>query len=65
MLELLRLLAWQIGSEVNANELSNHLKIDHQTVESYITMLEQAFVLHKLPAYHTNQRNELKKSKKI
>jgi hypothetical protein len=34
-------------------------------VESYITMLEQAFVLHKLPAYHTNQRNELKKSKKI
>ena len=65
MLELLRLLAWQIGSEVNANELSNHLKIDHQTVESYITMLEQAFVLYKLPAYHTNQRNELKKSKKI
>ncbi|MFN7847394.1 MAG: ATP-binding protein [Bacteroidota bacterium] len=65
MLELLRLLAWQIGSEVNAYELSNHLKIDHQTVESYITMLEQAFVLHKLPAYHTNQRNELKKSKKI
>lgn len=65
MLELLRLLAWQIGSEVNAYELSNHLKIDHQTVESYITMLEQAFVLYKLPAYHTNQRNELKKSKKI
>ena len=65
MLELLKLLAWQIGSEANYNELSNTLKIDNQTVESYIEMLEQAFVIYKLPAYHTNQRTELKKSKKI
>jgi predicted AAA+ superfamily ATPase len=28
-------------------------------------MLEMAFVIYKLPAYHTNQRSELKKSKKI
>ena len=65
ILELLKLLAWQIGSEVNYNELSKTLKIDNQTVESYITMLEQAFVIYKLNAYHTNHRNELKKSKKI
>ena len=65
MLELLKLLAWQIGSEVNFNELSNTLKIDNQTVESYISMLEQAFVIYRLPAYHTNQRVELKKSRKI
>ncbi len=65
IVELLKLLAWQIGSEVNFNELSNMLKIDNQTVESYITMLEQAFVIYKLNGYHTNQRNELKKSKKI
>ena len=65
MLELLKMLAWQIGSEANYNELSNTLKIDNQTVESYIEMLEQAFVIYKLPAYHTNQRTELKKSKKI
>jgi uncharacterized protein len=65
ILELLKLLAWQIGSEVNYNELSNTLKIDNQTVENYITMLEQTFVIYKLNAYHTNQRNELKKSKKI
>jgi predicted AAA+ superfamily ATPase len=65
MLELLKLLAWQIGNEANINELSNTLKIDNQTIESYIEMLEQAFVIYKLPAYHTNQRTELKKSKKI
>ena len=65
ILELLKLLAWQIGSEVNYNELGNTLKIDNQTIESYITMLEQAFVIYKLPGYHTNHRTELKKSKKI
>jgi predicted AAA+ superfamily ATPase len=65
MLELLKLLAWQIGNEANINELSNTLKIDNQTIESYIEMLEQAFVIYKLPAYHSNQRTELKKSKKI
>ena len=65
MLELLKLLAWQLGSEVNYNELSKTLKIDNQTIESYIALLEQAFVVYKLTAYHTNQRNELKKSKKI
>lgn len=65
MLELLKLLAWQIGSEVNYNELSKTLKLDNQTIESYVTMLEQAFVVYKLPAYHTNHRTELKKTKKI
>lgn len=65
MLELLKLLAWQIGSEVNYNELSRNLKLDNQTVESYIEMLVQAFVIYKLPAYHSNHRTELKKSKKI
>ena len=65
ILELLKLLAWQIGSEVNYNELSKTLKIDNQTVESYMTMLEQSFVIYRLNAFHTNQRNELKKSKKI
>jgi len=65
ILELLKLLAWQIGSEVNYNELSKTLKIDNQTIESYVNMLEQAFVIYKLNAYNTNHRKELKKSKKI
>ena len=65
MLDLLRLLAWQLGNEVSSFELSKTLKIDNQTIDSYIAMLEQAFVIYKLPAYHTNERTELKKSKKI
>ncbi len=65
MLDLLKLLAWQLGSEVNYHELSKTLRIDNQTIESYLAMLEQAFVIYKLTSFHTNQRNELKKSKKI
>lgn len=65
ILDLLKLLAWQIGSEVNYNELSKTLNIDNQTVESYVLMLEQSFVIYRLNAFHTNQRKELKKSKKI
>lgn len=65
MLELLKLLAWQIGNEVNYQELSKTLLMDNQTIENYMGMLEQAFVIYKLPAFHTNQRKELKKSKKI
>lgn len=65
MLELLKLLAWQAGNEVNYNELSNLLKIDNQTVEAYIEMLEQVFVIYRLPAFHKNHRTELKKSRKI
>jgi uncharacterized protein len=65
ILDLLKLLAWQIGSEVSINSLSNTLRIDNETVEKYIHLLEQTFVIYKLNAYHTNQRNELTKSKKI
>jgi uncharacterized protein len=65
ILELLKSLAWQVGSEVNYNELSSMLKIDNQTVESYIHLLEQAYVIYRLPSYHNNHRVELKKSKKI
>jgi len=65
ILELLKLLAWQIGNEVNYNELARTLQIDNQTVESYIEMLEQSFVIYKLTSYHSNHRSELRKSKKI
>lgn len=65
MLQLLKALAWQIGSEVNFSELGKLVGLDNQTVEEYIHLLEQAFVIYRLNAFHTNQRKELKKAKKI
>jgi predicted AAA+ superfamily ATPase len=62
--QLLKLLAFQIGSEVSIHELSQSLKINHETVESYIGLFEEAFVLFRLGGFSRNLRNEIKKSSK-
>lgn len=65
LLRLLKLLAFQIGSEVSFLELSNEMGIAAQTVERYIDLLEKNFVIFRLDSYSRNLRNELKKSKKF
>lgn len=65
LVNLLKALAYQVGSEVNYNELSRLLSIDNVTVEKYITLLEQTFVVFRLPSYSNNHRKELKKGRKI
>ena len=62
---LLMLLAYQVGSEVSTNELATQLAMARATVERYIDLLEQCFVIFRLPAYSTNHRKEISKSKKI
>jgi predicted AAA+ superfamily ATPase len=63
--DLLKLLAWQIGSIVSLNELSNRLGISRVAIENYIDMLEQSFVIFRLPSLSNNPRNEISKSVKI
>ncbi|MFC2090507.1 ATP-binding protein, partial [Bacteroidota bacterium] len=63
--QLLKLLAFQVGSEVSIHELSQSIKLNHETVESYIGMFEKAFVLFRLGGFSRNLRNEIKKSNKI
>ncbi len=63
--KLLKALALQLGSEVSFNELSRLTGANHQTVEKYITLLEKAFVVFRLPAFSRNVRNEIRKGKKF
>lgn len=63
--KLLRALAFQIGSEVSYNELSQFLGIDKKTVATYIDLLCQAYVIFKLPSFSKNLRNEIKTNQKI
>jgi len=63
--DLLKLLAWQVGSIVSLNELSNRLGISRVAIENYIDMLEQSFVIFRLPSLSNNPRNEISKSVKI
>ena len=62
---LLQLLAHQAGNEVSVNELANHLQMARPTVERYLDLLEQTFVIFRLPAFSTNPRKEITKSRKI
>ena len=62
--KLIKAIALQIGSEVSINELSRHLGANHQTIEKYLTILEQTYVIHKLSSFSNNVRNEIRKSKK-
>lgn len=63
--KLAKALALQLGQEVSYNELAQLLGVDKNTVEKYIDLMEQAYIIHKLPALSRNVRNELKKGKKI
>lgn len=64
LMDLLRLIAYQIGSEVSYNEISNQLGINKVTVENYLDLLQKVFILFKLPSYSTNQRKEISKGVK-
>ena len=64
-LNLLKLLAHQIGSLVNYSELSNRLGMDVKTIGRYIDLFEQSFILYKLLPYSTKQRDEIGKMPKI
>lgn len=63
--KLLSALALQIGSEVSFTELAGLIGIDQKTVASYIKILEQIFVIFRLPPMSRNLRKEISKSRKI
>ncbi|MDR1950072.1 MAG: ATP-binding protein [Spirochaetaceae bacterium] len=65
LVKLLQALALQVGSQVSYSELGQLCGLDMKTVERYILMLEQSFVVFRLGSFSRNIRNELKFSKKI
>ncbi len=58
-------LALQLGNEVTYNELATRLGVNSITVQKYIDLLEQCFVIFKLNSFSRNIRKELTKSFKI
>lgn len=62
LFDLLKLIAFQIGSEVSMNELSRSLGIAKQSVERYLELLEKSFVIMKVRGFSSNLRKEISKS---
>lgn len=62
LVDLLRLLAFQIGREVSLNELAMNLGINRQTVERYLDLLEKVFVIYRVGGFSRNLRKEVTKN---
>ncbi|MEM6697540.1 MAG: ATP-binding protein, partial [Bacteroidota bacterium] len=65
LIKLLQALAHQVESEVSYHELGQITDLDNQTVESYITLLEQTYIVFRLQPLSRNLRKELKRKRKI
>ncbi|MDX9704178.1 MAG: DUF4143 domain-containing protein, partial [Weeksellaceae bacterium] len=65
IVKLLQALAFQVGSQVSYSEIGQMIGLDSKTVEKYILVLEQSYVIFRLSSFSRNLRNELKNSKKI
>jgi Predicted ATPase (AAA+ superfamily) len=59
LLDLLKLLSFQVGNEVSFSELATALAADVKTIQRYIDLLEKAFVIVKSGGFSRNLRNEI------
>jgi uncharacterized protein len=62
IVDLLRLIAFQIGHEVSIAELATNLALNRQTVERYLDLLEKVFVIFKVGGFSRNLRKEVSKN---
>lgn len=64
LVDLLRLLAFQVGNEVSLLELAGQLGIDAKTVARYLDLFEKSFVVYNLRGFSRNLRKEITKKSK-
>jgi predicted AAA+ superfamily ATPase len=62
VVDLLVMLAHQIGKEVAVSELAKGLGISQKTVEGYLDILEKMFVLRNIRGFSRNLRKEVTKT---
>lgn len=59
LVDILKLIAFQVGSEVSQNELATQVKLDVKTVGRYLDILEKGFVIVRVGGFSRNLRNEV------
>lgn len=62
IIDLLRLIAFQVGSEISIPELSNSLRISRNTVDKYLDLLTKVFIIVRVGGFSRNLRKEVNKS---
>ena len=64
-MHLVQLLAFNVGSEVNYDNLARDTGLSKTTVAEYLQLLEQCFIIKICPSFSRNLSNALKKGKKV
>jgi predicted AAA+ superfamily ATPase len=63
--DILRMLALQIGQCVSTAEIARAAGVNRSTVDRYLILLEQSFIIKRVYSFSRNLRNEIKKSYKV
>lgn len=64
-LNLMKVLSYSIGNLISPFSLSQDLKIDFKTLEKYLEILKQTYLISLIPPFYKNLITEIKKSKKV
>lgn len=64
LLDLLRLLAFQVGNQVSLSELAEKIGLDYKTVGRYLDLFEKSFIIYNLRGFSRNLRSEITKKGK-
>lgn len=65
VMNLLRLLAFQIGNDISYNEIAKNLGTSVKTIQRYLDILEKAYIIFRLNGFSMNLRKEISKSPRI
>jgi predicted AAA+ superfamily ATPase len=63
--KLIKILASQVGSLANIHQLSNLVNLCRETLERYLFILENTFIIKLIPPFFTNKQKEIVKMQKI
>ncbi len=61
----LRLCAGQVGQLVNYNSLANKVGVSLPTIKSWLSILEQSFIIFRLPPFYKNFNKRITKTPKL
>lgn len=62
---ILHLIATRVGSTINFSDIGRLAGVKTPTLHRYLALLEQVFIIHKIPAWTTNAEGQFVKSPKI
>ena len=62
VLNLLRLVAFQIGHDVSYSEMAGRLQVNVRTIQKYLNILEKMYIIFSIPGFSRNMRNEYTKT---